>query len=185
MRLTTRDIWFILGLFLITSMVMVISFARPKDETKHTERISTAKTSITTPPVTGEENIVAESIGQAEQYDHDVQVYTFVAHANAVAAFIAALPPPPPPPPPVQAYSPTPTHGGHSDAWWHGISICEQGGRNDPYFGYFSFMDGSQGGKSWDEQVAAGNALLASVGQESPTWAPACIAAAYAASPGG
>jgi hypothetical protein len=184
MRLTTRDIWFILGFAVIVLTVMVISFARPKDDTKHTERISTTQESVST-SVTGEETIVAETVAQAEQYDHDVQVYTFVAHANAVAAFIAALPPPPPPMP-VQVYSPPPaTHGGHSDAWWHGIAICEQGGRNDPYFGYFSFMDGSQGGKSWDEQVAAGNALLASVGQESPTWAPACIAAAYSASPGG
>jgi hypothetical protein len=75
--------------------------------------------------------------------------------------------------------------GGHSDAWWMGVAICEQGGRNDPYFGYFSFMDGSQGGKPWAEQVAAGNALLARVGSESPAWAPACVAAGYAASPGG
>lgn len=74
---------------------------------------------------------------------------------------------------------------GHSDAWWMGVAQCEQGGRNDPYFGYFSFMDGSQGGKPWAEQVAAGNALLASAGSESPAWAPACVAAGYAASPGG
>ena len=75
--------------------------------------------------------------------------------------------------------------GGHSDAWWQGVAQCEQGGRNDPYFGYFSFMDGSQGGKPWADQVAAGNALLASVGSESPAWAPACVAAGYAASPSG
>lgn len=73
----------------------------------------------------------------------------------------------------------------HSDAWWHGVAICEQGGRNDPYFGYFSFMDGSAGGKSWDEQVAMGNALLARVGHEIGPWAESCVRAGYNASPSG
>lgn len=83
---------------------------------------------------------------------------------------------------------PAPTSGccgPHSDAWWHGVAICEQGGRNDPYFGYFSFMDGSQGGKPWDEQVAAGNALLARAGREIGPWAESCVRAGYAASPNG
>lgn len=75
--------------------------------------------------------------------------------------------------------------GPHSDAWWHGVAICEQGGRNDPYFGYFSFMDGSAGGKTWDEQVAMGNALLARAGREVGPWAASCVAAGYAASPSG
>lgn len=75
--------------------------------------------------------------------------------------------------------------GPHSDAWWQGVAMCEQGGRNDPYFGYFSFMDGSQGGRSWDEQVAAGNELLARAGREIGPWAASCVAAGYAASPGG
>lgn len=76
--------------------------------------------------------------------------------------------------------------GPHTDAWWWGVAICEQGGRNDPYFGYFSFMDGSAGGgKSWEEQVAMGNALLARVGREVPTWAQSCVDAGYRASPGG
>lgn len=75
--------------------------------------------------------------------------------------------------------------GPHSDAWWHGIATCEQGGRNDPYYGFFSFMDGSQGGKPWEEQVAAGNALLARAGREVPTWAQSCVNAGYTASPSG
>ncbi len=75
--------------------------------------------------------------------------------------------------------------GPHSDAWWTGVAQCEQGGRNDPYFGYFSFMDGSAGGKSWAEQVAMGNALLARAGREIGPWAAACVAAGYNASPGG
>ena len=75
--------------------------------------------------------------------------------------------------------------GPHSDAWWWGVAICEQGGRNDPYFGFFSWMDGSAGGLSWEEQVAKSNALLSRVSSESPAWAPSCVAAGYRASPGG
>lgn len=75
--------------------------------------------------------------------------------------------------------------GPHSDAWWYGVAICEQGGRNDPYFGYFSFMDGSQGGRTWEEQVAAGNALLERAGREIGPWAESCVNAGYRASPEG
>jgi hypothetical protein len=75
--------------------------------------------------------------------------------------------------------------GPHSDQWWMGVARCEQGGRNDEYFGYFSFMDGSAAGKSWAEQVAMGNAVLARSRSESPAWAPSCVAAGYTASPGG
>lgn len=75
--------------------------------------------------------------------------------------------------------------GPHSDQWWMGVAQCEQSGRNDAYFGYFSFMDGSQGGKPWADQVAAGNALLARAGRESPTWAQSCVDAGYRNSPGG
>ena len=75
--------------------------------------------------------------------------------------------------------------GGHSDAWWYGVAICEQGGRNDQYYGFFSFMDGSSGGKTWDEQVAMGNALLARAGREVGPWAASCVAAGYRASPDG
>lgn len=75
--------------------------------------------------------------------------------------------------------------GPHSNAWWQGVAMCEQGGRNDPYFGYFSFMDGSAGGKSWDEQVAMGNALLARAGREIGPWAESCVRAGYNSSPSG
>ncbi len=75
--------------------------------------------------------------------------------------------------------------GPHTDAWWWGVAICEQGGRNDPYFGYFSFMDGSSGGKTWAEQVEMGNALLARAGREIGPWAESCVRAGYAASPSG
>lgn len=75
--------------------------------------------------------------------------------------------------------------GPHSDAWWWGVAICEQGGRNDPYFGYFSWMDGSAGGLTWEQQVAKSNALLSRVSSESPAWAASCVAAGYRASPGG
>lgn len=111
-------------------------------------------------------------------------------HARQTAE-VASLPAPPAPEPTPSFAAPelvspqVNAGGGHSDAWWTGVAQCEQGGRNDPFFGYFSFMDGSMGGQPWSVQVAAGNALLASVGSESPAWAPACVAAGYAASPGG
>lgn len=80
----------------------------------------------------------------------------------------------------------TGSHSGpHSDAWWHGVAICEQGGRNDPYYGYFSWMDGSAAGMTWDQQVAKSNALLRSVGHEVGPWAASCVAAGYRASPSG
>jgi len=107
----------------------------------------------------------------------NLAIYLAAVHDAEVAAAAAARPPSTP--------SYTSTGGGHSDAWWSGVAMCEQGGRNDPYFGYFSFMDGSQGGKPWAEQVAAGNALLASAGREVGPWAASCVAAGYAASPGG
>lgn len=74
-------------------------------------------------------------------------------------------------------------NGAHSDAWWHGVSICEQGGRNDPYYGYFSIMDGSAGGRDWATQVAMANAIIARAGDRA--WAASCVAAGYAASPSG
>lgn len=110
---------------------------------------------------------------------------------DRVAAYLESLPAPPaavepavPPPP-----APAAGAGFHSDAWWRGVAQCEQGGRNDPWFGYFSIMDGSAGGLDWSTQVAMANAILsnavASTGSESPAWAPACVAAGYGASPGG
>lgn len=114
----------------------------------------------------------------------------FWSWIGAVDEYLRSIPPPPPPPAPVSIPdSGIRNSGFHSDAWWHGVAVCEQGGRNDPFFGYFSFMDGSQGGRSWDDQVAAANTAIAnavaSTGSESPAWAPSCVAAGYAASPSG
>lgn len=116
-------------------------------------------------------DIIAQEVWAAEQA------------AEAAARQVVVLAPQPGYQTPA-ASSPT-SGGGHSDAWWQGVANCEQGGRNDPYFGYFSFMDGSQGGKPWAEQVAAGNALLQTAGREVGPWAQACVNAGYAASPGG
>jgi hypothetical protein len=48
------------------------------------------------------------------------------------------------------------------------LAICEQGRNgqpyNHPFFGYFSIMDGSAGGKSWDEQVRMVQAIKARAG---------------------
>lgn len=74
-------------------------------------------------------------------------------------------------------------NGAHSDAWWQGVSVCEQGGRNDSFFGYFSIMDGSAGGLDWSTQVAMANAIIARAGDGA--WAASCQAAGYAKSPSG
>ncbi len=75
--------------------------------------------------------------------------------------------------------------GPHSDAWWWGVAVCEQGGRNDEWFGFFSWMDGSARGMTWEEQVAKSNALLATVSSESPAGAAICVQRGDEASPGG
>lgn len=79
------------------------------------------------------------------------------------------------------------SHGPHSDAWWVGVAICEQGrnGRpyNAPYFGYFSIMDGSASGLDWATQVSMANAIIARYGDGA--WAASCVAKGYAAAPGG
>ena len=86
---------------------------------------------------------------------------------------------------PVSAIPMTGTGAPHTDLWWSGVAMCEQGGQNHPYFGYFSFMDGSSGGKTWEEQVAMGNDLLIRAGREIGPWAESCVRAGYAASPNG
>ena len=81
------------------------------------------------------------------------------------------------------APAPRKNHGPHSDAWWQGVSICEQGGRDDPYYGYFSVMDGSSGGLSWDQQVQLANGIIARYGEGA--WAASCVQSGYRAAPGG
>jgi len=82
-----------------------------------------------------------------------------------------------------QARSYPSNNGAHSDAWWQAVSVCEQGGRNDPFFGYFSIMNGSAGGLDWATQVAMANSIIASYGDGA--WAASCVAAGYEASPSG
>ncbi len=74
----------------------------------------------------------------------------------------------------VMAVASTSNHGPHSD--------------NDSYFGYFSYMDGSAGGKSWAEQVAMGNSTVSRYGEDMNSggaWAHKCVMAGYSASPSG
>jgi len=73
--------------------------------------------------------------------------------------------------------------GAHSDAWWRGVSVCEQSGNNNPYYGYFSIMDGSAGGLDWSTQVAMANQIISRAGDNA--WASKCVQAGYAASPNG
>lgn len=74
-------------------------------------------------------------------------------------------------------------NGAHSDAWWQAVAVCEQSGNNDPFFGYFSIMDGSAGGLPWDTQVAMANGIIARAGDGA--WAQSCVEAGYRASPSG
>lgn len=78
---------------------------------------------------------------------------------------------------------PQTSSAGHSDAFWHGVTICEQGGRDDARYGYFSIMDGSAAGKSWADQEAIANGIIARAGDRA--WASSCVAAGYRASPSG
>lgn len=102
---------------------------------------------------------------------------------QAVEAYLYALAHPPPRP--VSVARSGNCCGPHSDAWWRGVAQCEQSGNNHPYFGYFSWMDGSAAGMTWDEQVAKSNALLSRVSSESPAWAASCVAMGYQYSPSG
>jgi hypothetical protein len=111
--------------------------------------------------------------------DAERQVGEFVA-------WYESIPIPTPVPKPLDISSPGPVRGGggsHSDAWWHGVSICEQGGRNHPYFGFFSVMDGSAGGLSWEQQIVIVNGIISRYGDGA--WAAACVAAGYREAPGG
>lgn len=138
----------------------------------------------------------AVGLAQVEQavYDLGVQIDAYVgavAEAEAAAAQQAQAAAeaarqtvvPAQPQPPAMTQSSSSNTGAHSDAWWHGVAICEQGGQNSPYYGYFSIMDGSAGGKDWSSQVAQANGIISRYGDGA--WAAACVAAGYAASPGG
>lgn len=135
------------------------------------------------PTATGELILVTylnEQERLRREQQEQIDAYLQGVAAAAEAARVAATRPSPTPPVPSPG-----TRGPHSDAWWWGVAICEQGGRNDPYYGYFSWMDGSAAGMTWDQQVAKSNDLLARAGREIGPWAAACVAAGYAASPGG
>lgn len=124
-------------------------------------------------------------------YVHALDQARLADYLHAVAVgdlvqYLEAQTPPPTTAPPISEpiLSPPVSGGGaHSDAWWHAISICEQGGRNDPFFGYFSVMDGSAGGLDWSTQVAMANGIISRYGDGA--WAGACVAQAYTASPSG
>jgi hypothetical protein len=139
-------------------------------------------------------------VAQVHGVIHQVVVYVDASLTRDLVVYVAwweqlleALTPPPPPPPAVRSASPPApsppgspaggTSGTHSDAWWQGVSVCEQSGRNDPYYGYFSIMDGSAGGKPWADQVAQANGIIARYGDSA--WAASCVTAGYRASPGG
>jgi hypothetical protein len=84
--------------------------------------------------------------------------------------------------------SSTSSSGPHSDAWWHGVAVCEEGGVNDSWNGYFGKIDGAWAGQDWATQVAEANALAAQFGEresQGGAWADSSIDCGYLAAPGG
>lgn len=118
---------------------------------------------------------------QAEQYVSEEVGRYLVAEAERERQFweyLESLPKPV-----VRSVVTVANTGAHSDAWWRAVSVCEQGGRNDAFFGYFSIMDGSAGGLDWSTQVAMANGIISRAGDGA--WAASCVAAGYAAAPNG
>ena len=66
-----------------------------------------------------------------------------------------ALTPPPPPPAQNNRVSSS-VGGGHTITQdeFANLSMCEQGGRDNPTYGYYSIIDGSAAGKSMAQQQA-------------------------------
>ena len=122
------------------------------------------------------------TIGPAENDLIEGVKYAQAVERQQVLDYLDSLPKPQPV---ITRQSPitVSNNGAHSDAWWMAVSVCEQGGRNDSFFGYFSIMDGSAGGLDWSTQVAMANAIISRAGDGA--WAASCVAAGYAASPSG
>lgn len=115
-----------------------------------------------------------------EEWTTAIRVGEYVA----TQAFLASLyTPPKSDPAPVPNGPQSVGQSSHSDSWWRGVSSCEQGGQDNPFYGYFSVMDGSSAGLSWAQQVTLANGIIAEYGDSA--WAAPCVAAGYAASPGG
>lgn len=61
--------------------------------------------------------------------------------------------------------APAPSMAPAGNSGWQAVAICEEGGRNDPTYGYFGIMPGnwppgeSPANMSWDQQVALGNQI--------------------------
>ena len=79
------------------------------------------------------------------------------------------LPPPAPPPSTTTTTSAPPS--GPSGTWAR-VAVCEEGGRNDPTFGYLGIlpstwtaygMTGTAGAYGWDAQVAVANRITGGV----------------------
>jgi hypothetical protein len=78
----------------------------------------------------------------------------------------------------------TPT-AGSGDSGWQQVAICEEGGRNDPTYGYFGIMpsswaaqgmSGTAGDYDWATQVAVGDRINGG----GPPWCPpSCSAGGY------
>lgn len=110
------------------------------------------------------------------------------AQAQAQTAEVPAAPTPSAvSTPPATTTTTVPATSGGSDAGWNQVAICEEGGRNDPTYGYFGIYTSTwaayggtaysptAGGSSWATQVMIGDKI-----NGGPPWAPAgCAAAGY------
>lgn len=166
------------GVALLVGAVAVAVTANPPDPPPHVRALSVV------PHVPGSGWSVVEVVAVP------------AATSPEPAAVVTPPADPEPAPPPVAAEPPAPQEpvqrlsapsSGHSDAWWVGVAICEQGRNgepyNDPFFGYFSIMDGSAGGRPWAEQVQMANGIISRYGDGA--WAASCVAAGYRSSPSG
>lgn len=89
---------------------------------------------------------------------------------QVLAASVAPPPPPPPAPDPAQTTSSGDSGGGDVGAWER-VAMCEEGGQDDPTYGYYGITPGSwaayggtqyastAGGASQEEQVAIANRI--------------------------
>lgn len=93
-----------------------------------------------------QERLVAEYVASVVEQQRQA------AAAAAVAAAAVAR---------VQSVVVSAGAGYPSEAFWHKVAVCEEGGQNHPYFGYFGKIDGAWAGLSWDEQVRRARELWA------------------------
>lgn len=196
----------------IRTAVVVVGFAvlaicalllpRERPVSVSTRRVATMPIAVVRePPQSVEAQQVSTFLASIQRASDDAFYQSMAGIGAEVGEYLASFPVPvPQPTPPSKGGAPmagpaggggggsTSSHGPHSATFWWGVAICEQGGRNDPFYGFLSYMDGSAAGLSWEQQVAKANATIAQYGDrisQGGAWADACIDAGYREAPGG